>query len=322
MYIYTWMCIAVIERYSCQYIGQSFDTDWEKENSYLTVLAGTEFYANRTSLWWINIANMQVKFSMFNRRYIFVWCHFSLLCLFISGFWGDSLPRSIWKSHRVFARADWRKKTVLLTMTINFNRSPCPKQHLCQCQVSDRLFDKLLTSPPFAGASIEDTPLRPECFKRMEVFQRRESESELERNISNVHQVKKDSLERNFTLQCDRGTMLPFSLKSTCCTIFHTSCGAFSLVCPFTSNPHKFCNNCTFHTLDRPIQHRRFNVALKMGLEDDPFLLGRELFRGKLLTVKLQGRVYIYIYYLYIYYLYIYYLYIYTVLYIYIYGVT
>lgn len=59
---------------------------------------------------------------------------------------------------------------VLLTMTINFNRSPCLKQHLCQCQVSDRLFDKLLTSPPFAGASIEDTPLRPEWFKNCGSF--------------------------------------------------------------------------------------------------------------------------------------------------------
>ena len=42
-----------------------------------------------------------------------------------------------------------------------------------------------------------------------------------------------------------------------------------------------------------------------MWLEDDPFLLGRELFRGKLLTVKLQGCA-IYIYYLYIYCMYIY----------------
>ena len=37
-----------------------------------------------------------------------------------------------------------------------------------------------------------------------------------------------------------------------------------------------------------------------MWLEDDPFLLGRELFRGKLLTVKLQGcGIYIYIIYIY-----------------------
>lgn len=92
VHIRLYMCIAVIERYSCQYIGQSFDTDWEKENSYLTVLVGTEFYANRTSLWWINIANMQVKFSMFNRRYLFIWCHFSLLCLFISG---EEIPCAI-----------------------------------------------------------------------------------------------------------------------------------------------------------------------------------------------------------------------------------
>lgn len=108
VHIRLYMCIAVIERYSCQYIGQSFDTDWEKENSYLTVLVGTEFYANRTSLWWINIANMQVKFSMFNRRYIFIGCHFSLLCLFISGFWGDSL-RDQFENLIESLGADWRK---------------------------------------------------------------------------------------------------------------------------------------------------------------------------------------------------------------------